>query len=82
MKLDISHFRQAALDSRDKTVWTDNELLQQIEVLQCLVAYFNARKERLVGFALMMELHSLESMALARGWEFQADDTWKVKKRA
>lgn len=71
-------FRRVAQNG-NKSIYTDEELLELIETLQCLVAYFTTRKEGLIGFALIMELRSFESMAMARRWELRGDK-WQIRR--
>lgn len=62
-----------------KIAWTDEELLEAIQVHQCLVAYFRARSEPIITFALRMDLESLENFARARKWEC-SKDTWEIRR--
>jgi hypothetical protein len=77
-----SNFINVATNSNDgsKIAWTDEELLEAIEVLQCLVAYFSTRKECLIAHALRLELMSMEGFANARKWVCNGD-TWQIRRK-
>jgi hypothetical protein len=62
-----------------KSSWTNEELLEAIEVHQCLVTYFQNRGEPLVAQALRSELSAFESYADARGWKYDENKTWHIK---
>jgi hypothetical protein len=70
-------FKDAA-NNIHKSKWSDEELLQMIRVLQVLTAYFLARKEPIIHFALQMDLNSYENYAHHRGWRCD-DGEWKIK---
>lgn len=77
-----SNFINVATNSNDgsKIAWTDEELLEAIEVLQCLVAYFSTRKEYLIAHALRLELMSREAVLhWRRGVEAKAKGGTNVK---
>jgi hypothetical protein len=81
--MDRSNFINVATNSNDssKLAWTDEELLEAIQVLQCLVAYFSTRKEFLIAHALRLELMSMEGYANARKWRITENDTWQIRKK-
>lgn len=76
------NFINVATNSNDDTkiAWTDEELLEGIQVLQCLVAYFSTRKECLIAHALRLELISMEGFANARKWVCN-HDTWQIRRK-
>lgn len=76
--MNIETFRRAALNT-NKSVYSDEELLEQIETLQCMISYFTGRKEGLIGFALIMELRNYENMAYARKWVYK-DNAWQIRR--
>lgn len=76
------NFINVATNSNDgnKLAWTDEELLEAIQVLQCLVAYFSTRKECLIAHALRLELMSMEGFANARKW-LSNNDIWQIRRK-
>lgn len=83
MNLNVDDFRLVAHEIGVKIAWTDEELLQAIEVHQCLEAYFRKRGEAMICFAIRSELNTLESYAFARKWECSDDGkrTWQIRKK-
>lgn len=77
--LNISHFRDAAKNT-NKFEWTDEELLLQIQVLQAICIYFLVRKEKIIHFALQLELNTLEGFAHARKWHYE-DGQWRIRRK-
>jgi hypothetical protein len=76
----LNDFRVVAKELGTKIAWTDEELLQAINVHQCLLAYFRERGEGMISFALQMELNTLESYAFHRKWN-QNGDTWQIRRK-
>jgi hypothetical protein len=76
--MDIETFKRAA-HNNNKSVYSDEELLEQIETLQCLVAYFQARREMIISFALILEQRNYENMAHARRWECK-NEKWQIRR--
>lgn len=71
----------AAANNTDQIAYSDEELLNQIQVLQCLCVYFLARKERLIHFALQLELNTLEGFASARKWHCDGEYNWRIRRK-
>ena len=81
MNMNINNFINVAKNRNDgRVAWTDEELLETIQVLQCLVAYFSTRKEPLIAYALRLELMSMEGFATARNWLCNGD-TWQIRRK-
>lgn len=56
--MNIQDFTEAG-EKRDKCVWSNAELKQQIDVLACVIAYLNARKDaQIVAYPLRLELNT------------------------
>lgn len=72
-------FRIVAEVLGNKCIWSDEELLQSLNVHYCLLAYFRGRKEPIIAFAIQMELNTLESYANARKWKDNYG-TWQIRK--
>jgi len=76
-------FREVAKDLGTKIAWTDEELFKALKVHYCLLAYFRARGENMISFALQMELNTLESFAYARKWPRSDDgkNAWTIRRK-
>lgn len=79
MKLTVENFLSVAKNHNNST-WSDEELLESIGVLQCMVAYFHARKEALIAHSLRLELMAMESYATSRGWA-EREGHWIIKNK-
>ncbi len=78
--LNIQDFKDAA-NHIHNSKWSDDELLQMIRVLQVLTAYFLARKEPIIHYALQMELTTYEIYAHNRGWTRDDNHNWKIVRK-
>ena len=61
---------------RDKPKYTDEELLEVVDVHNCMIAYFVGRKEYLIAAALRSDLHQFESYLHFRGWRLDKNEKW------
>lgn len=57
--LKVENFISAAED-RDKTIFTDDELLNMIDCLRVMTIYFHTRKEYLISDSLRREMMEYE----------------------
>ena len=80
--MDLNNFKNVATNCEigSKLAWTDEELLEAIQVHQCLVAYFSIRKESMIAYALRSALTTFEGFANARKWE-EKDGIWRIRRK-
>ena len=59
--------------------FSDEELLETIEVLGCVYAFFSQQKENIISTAIGLRLSEMESYAFCRKW-ITVEGKWIVNK--